>query len=144
MNKTQVKSIMKQNLATILPESTLREAARKMDEMDCGFLPVGTKDDIQGIITDRDIVVRAVAQGKDVATEKVKDYMTTEVYSCTEEDTLEQAAEEMRKQQVGRLVVRDGANGIRGVITFGCILRKDPSAEEVTNVVQCAVGKKAA
>src|SRR5687768_1646915 len=103
---TKAKDLMTPNPVTIASDRTLREAAQEMEDIDCGVLPVGTWDKLEGMITDRDIVVRAIANGKDVNTEKVQDYMTPEVFYCNADDTLEQVAEQMRTHQVTRLVVK--------------------------------------
>ncbi len=135
---------MAQPLVRISPDATLQEAGKKMQEVDCGILPVGNGSKLEGIITDRDIVIRAVAQGKNPAKEKVRDYMTREVHICKESDKLDVAAEQMREFQVSRLIVEDDKGNISGILTFGSILRKDPSAREIAEVVECAVGEKAA
>lgn len=142
--QTKVKELMTESPMIIAGDASLAEAAQKMKSVDCGVLPVGTWDTLEGIITDRDIVVRGVAEGADVITAQVRDYMTEEVFYCNEEDTLAQAAEQMRKHDVSRLVVRDAGGQARGILTFGCILRKGKDIKEISNVVECAVGKKVA
>jgi predicted transcriptional regulator len=115
-----------------------------MKSVDCGVLPVGSWVFLEGIITDRDIVIRAVAEGADTSKEEVRDYMTTEIFYCEEDDTLEEAAEKMCRHNVSRLVVNDSRGQACGIITFGCILRKNSDTKETSNVVECAVGKRAA
>jgi CBS domain-containing protein len=143
MEKMQVKELMETNLKLIDPDATLEEAAKKMKESDCGFLPVGTDSIPQGIITDRDIVVRALAEGCDPKSEKVRDFMTSDVCSCMETDTLEEAALVMGVNNVSRLVVKDGTDGICGILTFGRIIRTHNNKQEVSDVVQKATGKAA-
>lgn len=142
--QTLVKELMKENPVIIAATTTLKEAAQKMKSIDCGVLPVGSWDALEGIITDRDIVIRAVAEGVDTNKAQVRDYMTADVFYCSDYDTLAQAAEKMREHDVSRLVVRDSSGKACGVITFGCILRKNESLKEIGKVVECAVGKKAA
>lgn len=141
---TQVKELMKKNPVIIEKNSTLREAAEKMRSIDCGVLPVGTWEKLEGIITDRDIVIRAVASGTDIMSAKVSDYMTTELCFCNETDTLEQAAEKMCQHNVSRLIIQDQNGNPCGILTFGAILRKDRNLQEISKVVECAVGNKAA
>lgn len=142
---TKVRDLMKENPVTVAPNSTLFEAAQKMKSAECGALPVGTPEKLQGIITDRDIVIRAVAEGKDPKTEQVKSYMTSQIVFCDAGDSLEEAAELMREKQVNRLAVRDEANNkMCGILTFGCIIRKGNDLEEIGRVIERAVGKKAA
>lgn len=142
--QTQVKELMTENPIIISSNATLKEAAQEMKSVDCGILPVGSWDNLEGMITDRDIVIRAVADGVDTSAARVQDYMTTDVFYCNKEDTLEQAAEEMNKNNVGRLAVKDSSGKVCGIITFGCILRKNDSLSEIGKIVESAVGKKAA
>jgi len=142
--QTQVKDIMKPNPATCSPTSTLAEAAQQMQAIDCGVLPVGTKEKPEGIITDRDIVLRAVAQGADVTQAKVKDFMTQGVHYCNDTDTLQRAAETMHEHHVNRLLVKDRNGKMCGIITFGCILRKESTMEDISQVLETTVGRKAA
>ena len=141
---TKVKDLMKAEPETISADSSLKEAAQKMESIDCGVLPVGAQDKPEGIITDRDIVLRAVAKGKDVTKEKVKDYMTGKVFFCYENDTLEEAARAMHENHVNRLLVKDDSGRMSGILSFGCILRKEEHLEDIHKVLECTVGKKAA
>lgn len=119
----------------IAPDATLQEAAKRMRQADCGMLPVGVNGDITGVITDRDIMMRAIAEGKDPAREIVSTYMTSKVYGCNEEDNLLDAAEKMRAHKVSRLVVRDRSGHVIGVLSFGGILRKEASASDIVKAV---------
>ncbi len=145
MAQTKVKELMRRNPEVISPDSTIKEAAQKMKFLDCGVLPVGDKDILEGIITDRDIVLSAVAKGKDISQERVRDHMTYQVFGCREEDSLEEAAQQMHDHQVNRLVVRDDSGKVSGILSFGRIIREDADATEIAKVVEYAVsGKKAA
>jgi CBS domain-containing protein len=137
---TKVKELMTPSPVIISPSATLQQAAKKMGEVGCGVLPVGTKDKLSGIITDRDIVIRAIASGKDPAHEKVSDYMTKEVHACNEIDTLEDAAEKMHRHKVSRLIVSDKEGKTTGILSFGCILRTDATPHELASVVKHAAG----
>src|SRR5688500_4457808 len=99
MKDQKVKSMMMQNLVFLDPEDTLEDAAVEMMIANCGILPVGESDNIRGIIVDRDIVIRAISKGKDPAKEKVRDYMTTKTHFCKETDTLQQAADIMKRNK---------------------------------------------
>ncbi len=144
MRHTKVKTLMTPHPAIISSDATLKDAAERMEAVGCGVLPVGTEEMLEGVITDRDIVIRAVASGKDVNTEIVRNYMTSGVHYCQEDDTLQKAADLMRDYRVTRLVVKNGAGNLSGIISFGCILRKDSDAREVSAVVEHAVGRHAA
>jgi CBS domain-containing protein len=128
----------------IPPETTLKDAAQKMEAIDCGALPVGTRDKILGIITDRDIVIRAVSRGKDVTKEQVKDYMTKDVQYCATDDTADTAGQLMGENGISRLLVEDENGKPCGILTFGRIIRNDNSRHEIAQVIECAVGRKAA
>ena len=144
MKNTRVKELMTKKPTFIEPDATLQEAAELMRDIDCGALPVGDDDTVKGIITDRDMIIRAVAKGKDMETERVADYMTEKVFFCEEQDTLEQAADLMREHQVSRLLVKGQSGEITGYLSFGCIMRRNRNMEEISHVVEHALGKKAA
>ncbi|MDP9196613.1 MAG: CBS domain-containing protein [Pseudomonadota bacterium] len=143
MKSRQVRDLMESDLALVSPDATLQEAARQMKEVECGFLPVGRDDAPEGIITDRDIVIRAVAAGKDPTREKVRDYMTGNVCACSETDTLEDAAGMMNQNSISRLVVKNDSGKVCGVLTFGRIIRSDTDRQEVGGIVEKAVGRAA-
>lgn len=143
MEKKQVKELMETNLSHINSDATLEEASKMMKEHCCGFLPVGRGDTSEGIITDRDIVVRALAEGKDPKHEKVRDFMSKTICSCLDTDSLEDAAKVMSENSVGRLVVKDEGGSICGVITFGRIIRMNDNKQETSNIVEKATGKAA-
>jgi CBS domain-containing protein len=96
---------------------------------------VGRAGKIEGIITDRDIVVRAVSKGKNPAEEKVSGYMTSDLHSCKESSTIHEAAEVMKKKKISRLVVVNDKNEFSGILSFGHIFRDDANAEEAADIV---------
>lgn len=144
MQHTKVKDIMTSNPVTTSPEETLNTAAGKMKDKDCGVLPVGKDGKLHGIITDRDIVIRGLCADKNPTEARVEECMTQEVFSCTENDTLSDAAELMRKHEVSRLIVTDDSGRIAGILSFGSILRKSQDLSEVSDVVACATGHRKA
>jgi len=144
MKNSQVKEFMKTDIELISPDATLAEAARKMKDLECGVLPVGTQRNLEGVITDRDIIIRAIAEGKNPETEIVSEYMTDEVCCCAETDMVRDAAKMMHDNNVSRLVVKDNVGNVRGMLTFGSILRKENDQTSVTDIVSCATGNKAA
>lgn len=143
MERKKVRELMETEMEWISPDATLEEAAQKMKERGCGFLPVGDENAPEGIITDRDIVIRAIAEGKDPTGEKVRDCMTDDVCSCEENDTLEDAAKIMGENRVSRLVVKDEEGKMCGVLTFGRIIRSDTSSQETSTVVEKATRRAA-
>lgn len=144
MQNKKVSELMESDLAMISPDATLTEAAIKMKERGCGFLPVGSDDRAEGIITDRDIVIRAICNGSDPQKSTVRDCMSTQVCACSETDSLQEVAQKMNDFQVSRLVVTDDSGRLRGVLSFGHIVRNCGDREATHEVVERATGKKAA
>lgn len=116
----KVSEIMTRQTHLARPDETLREVARTMSEQDIGALPVGETDRLVGMITDRDIAIRAVAEGKNPDT-KVRDIMTEQVRYCFEDEDLEQVAETMADLQMRRLPVVDREKRLVGIISLGDI-----------------------
>ncbi len=122
MKHIRVKDIMTPEPFIIPPTMAVKEAAKRMKDIDCGILPVGTPEKVVGMITDRDITLRVTAEGKDALKTPVQEVMTHAVHYCNEDDDIEDAAEEMRKRNVARLVVTDGKKAM-GIVTMTCLLR---------------------
>ena len=100
----KVLEMMTDSVELISPDETIGDAARKMSELDVGALPVGDGDKLVGMITDRDITVRAVAKGLDPET-KIRTVMTKDVKYCFEHDEIDDIAQNMADIQVRRLPV---------------------------------------
>jgi CBS domain-containing protein len=102
------------------PSATLEEAARKMRDLDVGTLPVCGEDDrLVGIVTDRDITVRAVAEGRDPRSTLVDEAMTRTVVTCYEDQALDEAARLMEDRQIRRLPVLDRDHRLAGILSLG-------------------------
>jgi CBS domain-containing protein len=131
-------SIMTGGIETIAPHATLAEAAKKMASQDIGSLPVcAERRRVIGIITDRDITVRAVARGMDPNSTRVEEVMTRDVLSCSSEAEVEQACELMEKRQVRRLLVTGHDDTPVGIVSLGDIalcLRESQSGEVLKKV----------
>lgn len=136
MKSIRVKDIMTDKAVFIGPHETLEKAARVMMKNDIGFLPVGNTNKTIGVITDRDITVRAVSHGLNITKSQVDDFMTNRVYACNEDDLLEDAAERMRAHKISRLLVRNHDGKTTGILSFGHILRQMANADDVANVVR--------
>lgn len=141
MTISYVKDLMMTEPQFVAPTASLQEAAKFMASVNCGMLPVGTPKKVKGIITDRDIVTRAVSAGRDPAKARVEDYMTEEVFACNENDTLTNAAEKMREHKVSRLLVRNHAGQVVGVLSFGGLLRQSAAAGDIAHVVERATSR---
>lgn len=133
MKKLRIRDVMTNSPLVINPKDTVEEAAMLMRNINCGVLPIGSIHEPTGIITDRDIVVRVVAAGRDPAKTLVQDIMTTGLYSCDEDDSLPDAAEKMRRHSVRRLLVTKGKK-LTGIVNFTRLIRNKgdkQAAEEV-------------
>jgi CBS domain-containing protein len=114
----QLKDLMSPDVQVISPDATIREAAEHMREGDFGMMPVGEDDRMIGTISDRDIAIRAVAEGKDAGT-KVRDVMSESIAWAYEDDSVEQAAMIMSERQVPRLPVVDRDKRPVGIVALG-------------------------
>ena len=114
----QLKDVMTRPVEVISPEASLEEAARKMDQFDVGSLPVCDGERLVGLVTDRDITVRATSAGKDPRTTRVREAMTTDVLSCFEDQDVQEAARLMEAQQVRRVPVLDRAQRLVGIVSL--------------------------
>lgn len=116
----QLKDVMTPNPECIRPDATLQEAARRMRELDVGPLPVcGDDDRLAGMITDRDIAVRAVAEGKDPKTTTVREAMTEDIIFGLEDQEVDDAARVMEQKQIRRLVVLNHDKRLVGIVSLG-------------------------
>jgi CBS domain-containing protein len=115
-----VANVMTRGAECVRPSNSLQEAAEKMRNLDVGTLPVcGERDRLVGMITDRDITVRAVAQGSDARTTTVHYVMTPDVVYCFEDQDVQQAARLMQENQVRRLVVLSRDKRLVGIVSLG-------------------------
>ena len=114
----KVKDAMSADVRTIGPDETIQEAARQMKEGNFGMLPVSENDRMIGAISDRDIAIRAVADGKDVGT-KVRDVMSPGIIWVFEDDSVEEATKRMGKSQVRRLPVVNSEKRLVGIVALG-------------------------
>lgn len=121
---TAVSEVMTRGVRTMTPSDTVMMAAQAMDELNVGAIPVCQGDQIVGIVTDRDIVVRGVAQGCAPDSTKLEDVMSTDVRCCRENQSLEEVLEEMRGVQVRRMPVVDDEGHVVGILSLGDVAVK--------------------
>src|SRR5688572_23802737 len=114
----QVSELMTREVQTIAPDDTIQAAARIMAEIDAGVLPVAEGEKLVGMITDRDIAIRAVAQGQGPDS-RVSDVMSDEVLFCYEDDDTEDVLDNMAEQQIRRMPVVDREQQLVGIISIG-------------------------
>jgi CBS domain-containing protein len=115
----QIREIMTREPVVIGPDMVLREAAERMRDLDSGVMPVGQNDRLVGMLTDRDITIRATAAGKDPNETRVEEVMTPEVGYCFEDDDAMAAANIMEEHQLRRLIVLNRDKRLVGVLSLG-------------------------
>ncbi|HBG15343.1 MAG TPA: CBS domain-containing protein [Firmicutes bacterium] len=130
----KIKEIMTDKVAFVSPETTVVETARLMQKHDVGSIPVCEGPNLVGIVTDRDIVVRNVAHGKNPSTIPVREIMTTAVKTIAPEMELNQVAELMSQQQIRRLPVVEN-NQLVGMVSLGDLATQAKHDVEVASTL---------
>jgi CBS domain-containing protein len=125
----QISEIMSRDVAIAAPGDSVQKVAQKMAEIDAGIIPVGEKDRLVGMISDRDIVLRAVAKGKAPGKCTARDVMSPDIKYCYEDEKLEDAARNMATLQVKRLPVLNRDKRLVGIVSLGD-LACEPEADE--------------
>ena len=115
----QLRDVMTRDVGMVRPENTVVEAARKMKDLNVGPIPVCDDNEILGMVTDRDIATRAIAEGRDPAHTPVRDVMTPEVLYCFEDQDVSEAAQLMQQRQVRRLLVLNRKREVTGIVSLG-------------------------
>lgn len=114
----RLRDLMTTDVRTCTPDTPLSEVARIMAEVDCGFVPVVDGDRVAGVITDRDIVLRAVAANRDIRTTTARECMTTPAIMAGPDTDAHEAADLMAEKQIRRLCVVDNGRLV-GVVALG-------------------------
>lgn len=133
----QLKDIMTKPVITVPPTASLVEAAKKMMEQDVGSIPVCDNQKLLGIITDRDITIRATAEGLNPDSTKVQDVMTQDVQTCSSGADVREACNLMEEKQIRRLVICDQNNAPIGIVSLGDLalsLREDKAGEVLEEI----------
>jgi CBS domain-containing protein len=136
----KARDLMTENPSCITPETTARQAARLMDEQDCGSLPVVESDSsrrLVGVITDRDLTVRVLARGASPDT-PVREVMTSNVTSCNAGDSLDAVEDAMATHQVRRIPIVDDQGKVIGVVSQADLARerKSVGAKDLGKVLE--------
>jgi CBS domain-containing protein len=135
-NIMQVADVMTRDVRVSSPDQSIIEAAKMMEEYDCGALPVAENDKLVGMATDRDIVVRALAQGKTGET-KISEIMTQDIKYCYEDEDVEEVARNMGELQVRRLPVVSRDKRLVGIVTIGALSQsgdKQAAADALSDI----------
>lgn len=132
-----LKDLMSRDVKVINPDMTIGDAAKKMRDGDFGMMPVGEDDRMIGTISDRDIAIRAVAEGKDAGT-KVREVMSEGIAWVYEDESVEKAAKIMSERQVRRLPVVNRDKRLVGILALGdfAVERSEilPAAEALSEI----------
>jgi CBS domain-containing protein len=120
-NTVQIKDVMTHNVECVCPEASLKEAASIMKSKDFGALPVCANDRLVGMLTDRDIAIRAVAGGLDPIRTQVGDCMTGGIVYCYEDEDVSEASRIMEEKQIRRLTVLNQDKRLVGIVSLGDI-----------------------
>jgi CBS domain-containing protein len=115
----KLKEIMTSKVEILHPHDSLQTAACKMRDSDIGFLPVCDGDHLVGVVSDRDLAVRALAEGRDPSTIIGTQLISSPVLYCYEDQDVEEAAQLMQENQIRRLVILDRAKHLVGVVSLG-------------------------
>lgn len=137
-NSSTVKDVMTANPRTVTEKDTVQEVARLMRDHDTGVIPVvaekGKK--VVGVITDRDIVTRLVADGKDAKTSKVSEAMTRKVHSVRESDPLNKVFQLMSDQQIRRVTVVNESSELVGIISLADVANETEKDSQLAKTVE--------
>ena len=132
----KVAEVMSRGVDPVDPSATVQEAATRMAEMDVGAVMVGTPERLEGVLTDRDIILRVVVDGRSPADLTVREVMSSRVFACKPDDAVESAFAEMRERQIRRMPVIDEAGRPTGVVTLGDLSKAIESPEQLTETLR--------
>ncbi|HMJ66064.1 MAG TPA: CBS domain-containing protein [Candidatus Binatia bacterium] len=133
----KVKDILTRDPYVIKPNAMICEAAKIMKQCDIGMLPVCDGQRLVGTITDRDLAIRAVAQGADPRSTRVNEVMTPEVCWCFEDQDIEGAAQLMEQKQIRRLPVIDRQKRLVGIVSLGDLALRASNEHLTEEVLEC-------
>jgi CBS domain-containing protein len=123
----KIRDVMTRTAELTTPNDTLRHAAQMMKECDCGVLPVGEGDRLVGMLTDRDIALRGLAEGKGPDA-KVREAMTQEVMYCFDDEEIQHVCQNMAEIQVRRLPVVNRDKQLLGIVSLSDLAKKEANA----------------
>jgi len=133
----KIRDILTKDPEVIHPDATICEAARKMKARDIGMLPVCDGDRLVGSLTDRDLTIRALAEGHDPLKTKVREVMTAKVCYCFEDSDLADAAQIMEQEQIRRLPVLNKQKRLVGIVSLGDLAVRCGDEKLVEEVMEC-------
>jgi CBS domain-containing protein len=136
----EVREIMTTNVECVSPETNAVELSRKMKTLDVGFVAICENDRLVGTVTDRDIVVRAIASGRDLNTCTARDIMTQDVFWCFEDDDVKDVAQKMSDKEVRRMLILNEEKRLAGVVSLGDIskVEEKQSGKTLKDITEAA------
>ena|SRR5689334_11772770 len=134
-----ISEVMTRDVQIASPEDSLQHAAQLMEKNDFGILPVGAQDRLVGMLSDRDITIRAVARGMAPDSCKVKEIMSADIKYVFEDESVEDAARNMSDLQVRRLPVVDRSKRLVGIVSLGDLALNIPKS--VAGETLCSVSE---
>ena len=120
----KIGDVMTRDVQLARPEQSIREAAELMARADVGSLPVSDNDRLVGMVTDRDLALRVLTEGKDPARTKVREVMTAGTHYVFDDEDLDSATEKMEREQVRRMPVLNHAKRLVGIVSLGDVARR--------------------
>lgn len=135
-----IREIMTDHVEFVGPDESLQEAALKMRDFGVGPLPVCENEAVVGMLTDRDITIRAVAEGCDPESTKVRDVMSGELVCCFDDQDVDVAARLMKAQQIRRIVVMNRDKRLVGIVSLGDLAVDAPSPQRAGEILQGVSG----
>ena len=134
--RSLLKDVMTRNVETIAPSASIHEAAQKMKALNVGAIPVYDGSTLRGMLTDRDIVIRVIAEKRDVNTAKAEEVMSAELVYCFEDQDVDEAARLMGDKQVRRLPILNRQKQLVGIVSLGDVaVKTDASAGQTLEKV---------
>jgi CBS domain-containing protein len=138
----KIQQIMTRKVECVEPTLPIGKAAEKMRDLDIGFLPICENDMLVGTVTDRDITIRSVAQGRDPRLAPVSEIMTQQIFYCYEDEDVENVARYMEDKAVRRLVILNRQKQLVGVVSLGDIAKtsgeKELAGETLGQIAEAA------
>lgn len=133
--RQRISEVMTRDVRVLSPQDTLQRAAQAMDELNVGVVPVCDGDKLVGMLTDRDITVRAVAGGMDCES-PIKDVMTEQVRWCFEDQQVDEVMQQMGEVQIRRMPVVDREQHLVGIVSLGDLATRHADDEEIGHTLE--------
>ena len=127
---------MTKSVTTCGPDSVIRDVADLMEDDNVGSIPVLENGRLVGIVTDRDIVCRVIAEGLDTRTVKAREVMSEDLITCTPDDSVLEAIRKMGEHQIRRIPVCDPNGRLRGIISIGDVALEAERDQDLANALE--------